>query len=127
MNAETLEKEWKKAADDIDTRVERLWAEGVEVTGQVVLDNSPSNRVLHFAAEHDEDGGAVKSEPKIPWTVSTHFGTVRPVFPRKRTRSPLCRMARILQIPGVSEASIREGYPWLDATPVETSMNAASR
>jgi nucleotide-binding universal stress UspA family protein len=27
----------------------------VEVTGQVVLDNSPSNGVLHFAAEHDID------------------------------------------------------------------------
>jgi nucleotide-binding universal stress UspA family protein len=55
MNAEAVEEERKKAAEDIDTRVERLSAEGVEVTGQVVFDNSPSNGVLHFAAEHDID------------------------------------------------------------------------
>jgi nucleotide-binding universal stress UspA family protein len=55
MTAETLEKERKKAEEDIDARIERLSAEGVEVTGQVMLDNSPSNGVLHFAAEHDID------------------------------------------------------------------------
>jgi nucleotide-binding universal stress UspA family protein len=55
MNAETIEEERKKAEDDIDARVQRLRAEGVEVTGQVVLDNSPSNGVLHFAATHDID------------------------------------------------------------------------
>jgi nucleotide-binding universal stress UspA family protein len=55
MNAETLEEERKRAEQDIHARVERLTAEGVGVTGQVVLDNSPSNGVLHFAAQHDID------------------------------------------------------------------------
>jgi nucleotide-binding universal stress UspA family protein len=55
INEETLEEERKKAEDDIAARVERLSSEGVEVTGQVVLDNSPSTGVLHFAAQHDID------------------------------------------------------------------------
>ena len=55
INPKELEAEQKKAEHDIDARVERLSAEGVEVTGQVVLDNSPSNAVLHFAAQHDVD------------------------------------------------------------------------
>jgi nucleotide-binding universal stress UspA family protein len=55
INPKALEEQRKKAEEDIDARVERLRAEGVEVTGQVVLDNSPSNGVLQFAAEHDLD------------------------------------------------------------------------
>jgi nucleotide-binding universal stress UspA family protein len=55
MNVETVEEERKKAAEDIDARVERLGAEGVRVTGQVVLDNNPSHGVLHFASENDID------------------------------------------------------------------------
>lgn len=55
MNAETMEEERKKAEDDIDARVERLRSEGVKVTGRVMLDNSPSDGVLHFAAQHDID------------------------------------------------------------------------
>ncbi len=54
-NVETLEKERKKAREDIDARVARLSTEGVTVTGHVVLDNSPANGVLHFAAEHQVD------------------------------------------------------------------------
>ena len=27
----------------------------MKVTGEVVLDNSPSNGILHYAAEHDVD------------------------------------------------------------------------
>jgi nucleotide-binding universal stress UspA family protein len=55
INPKELEAERKKAEHDIEARVERLGAEGVDVTGQVVLDNSPSHAVLHFAAQHDID------------------------------------------------------------------------
>jgi nucleotide-binding universal stress UspA family protein len=55
INPKTLEGERKKAEDNIDARVARFSTEGVEVTGQVVLDDNPSNGVLHFAAKHDID------------------------------------------------------------------------
>jgi nucleotide-binding universal stress UspA family protein len=55
VNPKTLDDERKKAEEDLDVRVQRLIAEGVAVTGQVALDNSPSEGVLRFAAENDID------------------------------------------------------------------------
>ena len=55
IDPQRLEEERKKAEEDIDVRVARLSAEGVKVTGQVVLDNSPSNGVLQFVSKHDID------------------------------------------------------------------------
>ncbi len=55
VNPKTLDDERKKAEVDLDARVERLITEGVAVTGEVVLDNSPSDGVLRFAAENDID------------------------------------------------------------------------
>jgi nucleotide-binding universal stress UspA family protein len=55
IDPKTMEQERKKAKEDIDARIERLRGEGVEATGHLVLNNSPSNGVLEFAAEHDID------------------------------------------------------------------------
>ena len=63
-----LEEERKKAEEDIDARVARLSAEGVKVTGRVVLDNSPSNGVLQFVSKHDIDLIAMATHGRGPVT-----------------------------------------------------------
>jgi nucleotide-binding universal stress UspA family protein len=66
LNQQAFEEERKKAESDIGARVERLTAEGVEVTGEVVLDNNPARGVLHFAAENDIDLIAMTTHGRGP-------------------------------------------------------------